>query len=46
MISSEFPEIIAMSDRVIVIYQGKVGAELSGKQINEEEIMQYATGQA
>lgn len=46
MISSELPEIIAMSDRVVVIYQGKVGAELRGKQINEEQIMQFATGQA
>ena len=46
MISSELPEVIAMSDRVLVIYQGKVKAELKGKSINEEEIMHYATGQA
>jgi len=46
MISSELPEIIAMSDRVLVIYQGRIRAELEGKKINEEEIMRYATGQA
>jgi len=46
MISSELPEIIAMSDRVLVIYQGRIRAELQGKRINEEEIMRYATGLA
>jgi ribose transport system ATP-binding protein len=46
MISSELPEIIAMSDRVLVIHQGKIRAELQGKRINEEEIMRYATGLA
>jgi ribose transport system ATP-binding protein len=46
MISSELPEIIAMSDRVLVIYLGRVTAELEGKKINEEKIMRYATGQA
>jgi len=46
MISSELPEIIAMSDRVLVIHQGKIRAELEGKRINEEEIMRYATGLA
>ena len=46
MVSSELPEIIAMSDRVLVIYQGRIRAELKGNKVNEEEIMQYATGQA
>ena len=46
MISSEIPEIMAMSDRVLVIYQGRVRAELESKKINEEVIMWYATGQA
>lgn len=45
MISSEIPEIMAMSDRVLVIYQGRVRAELESKKINEEVIMRYATGQ-
>jgi len=46
MISSELPEILAMSDRILVMYQGRIKAELSGENITEEEIMRYATGQA
>jgi len=46
MISSELPEIIAMSDRVLVIHQGRIKAELDSKRIKEEEIMRYATGLA
>lgn len=45
MISSELPEILAMSDRIIVIHQGKVKAELVAEKTSEEEIMHYATGQ-
>jgi ABC-type sugar transport system, ATPase component len=46
MISSELPEIIAMSDRVLVIHKGRIKAELTGKMKNEHEIMRYAIGQA
>lgn len=46
MISSELPEILAMSDRIIVIYQGRVKAELDTDKTSEEEIMRYATGQS
>lgn len=45
MISSELPEILAMSDRIIVIHQGRVKAELYADKTSEEEIMRYATGQ-
>jgi len=45
MISSELPEIIAMSDRVLVIHKGRIKAELTGKLKNEHEIMRYAIGQ-
>jgi ribose transport system ATP-binding protein len=36
------PEIIAMSDRVIVMTEGKVSAELEDDQITEENIMAAA----
>jgi ribose transport system ATP-binding protein len=46
MISSELPEILAMSDRILVMHQGKLKAELAGKKTTEEEVMRYAIGQA
>ena len=42
MISSELPEITAMSDKVLVIFQGKISAELEGDKISEEEIMRFS----
>jgi ABC-type sugar transport system ATPase subunit len=44
MISSELPEIIGMSDRVIVMHEGRVEAELDGDQMTEKDIMLAATG--
>ncbi|GMO17040.1 MAG: sugar ABC transporter ATP-binding protein [Termitinemataceae bacterium] len=44
MISSELPEVINMSDRVIVMHEGRVSAALSRDGITQETIMRYATG--
>lgn len=43
MISSELPEIIGMSDRVIVMCQGRVTAEFERGKMNQEAIMTAAT---
>lgn len=43
MISSELPEIIGMSDRVLVIHEGKSVGIVEGNDINEEKIMNLAT---
>ncbi len=43
MISSELPEIIGMSDRVVVMREGVVSGELTGAGINEQAIMSLAT---
>jgi ABC-type sugar transport system ATPase subunit len=43
MISSEMPEIVGMSDRVIVLCQGRVTGEFTREQISQEEIMARAT---
>ena len=43
MISSEMPEIIGMSDRVIVMCQGRITGEFERGQISQEEIMTCAT---
>jgi len=39
MISSELPEILGMSDRVFVMREGQIVAELFGDQMNQETIM-------
>jgi ABC-type sugar transport system ATPase subunit len=42
MISSEMPEIIGMSDRILVMREGKISAELSGSEVTQETIMKHA----
>ncbi len=44
MISSELPEVIGMSDRVLVMHEGKITGEVSGEDMTQEKIMHYATG--
>ena len=44
LISSELPELIAMSDRVYVMRAGRIAAELSGPAIEETTIMRHAAG--
>jgi ribose transport system ATP-binding protein len=44
LISSELPEVLGMSDRVIVFHEGKVTGDLVTKQTSQEEIMHYASG--
>lgn len=44
MISSEMPELIALSDRVIVITRGAISAELKEGEITEENIIFHAFG--
>ncbi len=43
MISSELPEVIGMSDRVLVIGGGTVRGELLHTEVTQEKIMTYAT---
>ncbi|MCU6712264.1 sugar ABC transporter ATP-binding protein [Paenibacillus sp. J5C_2022] len=42
--SSEIPEIMGITDRVYVMYDGRVMAELTTNDTSEEEIMLYSTG--
>lgn len=44
MISSELPEIIGMADRVLVMHEGTLTAELQKAEMTQERIMHYATG--
>ena len=42
MISSELPELIGMSDRVVVMAEGRIVGELAGKDIKDSKIMEMA----
>jgi ribose transport system ATP-binding protein len=44
IISSEMPEVIGISHRVVVMREGQVMGVLSGDEINENEIVRYAAG--
>ena len=44
MISSELPEILGMSDRVLVIHEGGINGELDTKRTNQEELLYLAAG--
>lgn len=44
MISSELPEIINISDRILVMYEGKIVKEFQKEQASQESILSYAIG--
>jgi rhamnose transport system ATP-binding protein len=46
MISSELPEVLGMADRVLVIHEGRLAAEFSRAEANEDDIMRAASGLA
>ena len=43
MISSELPEILRMSHRIVVMCEGRVTGELTAAEATQERIMTYAT---
>lgn len=43
MVSSELPEILGVSDRILVISEGKLTAEIDAKDATQESIMSAAT---
>ena len=44
MVSSDMPEMISMSDRVLVVRNGAIKCELTGEDINEQTIIKEALG--
>lgn len=44
MISSEMPELLGMSDRIIVMHEGEVTGELKKEEANQETILELASG--
>ncbi len=45
MVSSELPEILGMSDRVLVMCEGEITGEFSADEATQEKIMAKAAGQ-
>ena len=44
LVSSEMPEVLGMSDRILVMYEGKITAELRHDEATQEKIMAAAVG--
>jgi ribose transport system ATP-binding protein len=44
MISSELPEVLAMSDRIVVMHEGRLRGELTKAQATADAVMELATG--
>ena len=44
MISSELPEIMSMADRIFVIHEGKITAEIGKEDFSQETLLKYAIG--
>ncbi len=42
LVSSEMPELLGMSDRIIVLSEGNIGGEFVSSQTNQEELLQAA----
>ena len=43
MISSEMEELMGMSDRIMILAEGRVAGELKKDEFNQETIMRYAS---
>jgi ABC-type sugar transport system ATPase subunit len=46
MISSELPELLGMSDRVLVMRQGRIQAEMDATEATQEGVLSAALGLA
>lgn len=44
MISSELPEVMGMSDRILVMYEGRKMGELTAEEATQEKVLSYSFG--
>jgi len=44
VVSSDLPEVLAISDRIYVMHNGRITGEIKGSEATEEIIMKYASG--
>ena len=45
MVSSELPEVLGLSDRIVVFHKGRVAGELSSADATPEAVMHMALGE-
>ena len=43
IVSSEMPEVMGISDRIIVMCNGRITGEVDPREVSEEQIMTHAT---
>mgnify|MGYP000285983810 FL=1 len=46
LVSSEMPEVLGMSDRILVMHEGRISGEFNAKDANQERLMACAVGRA
>jgi ABC-type sugar transport system ATPase subunit len=44
LVSSELPEVLGLSDRILVLHEGRITGEFSKAQATPEKVMAAATG--
>ncbi|HEL0442410.1 TPA: sugar ABC transporter ATP-binding protein [Streptococcus equi subsp. zooepidemicus] len=44
LVSSDLPEVLGISDRIVVMHEGRITGELSRGEATQEKVMQLATG--
>ena len=44
MISSEMPEVMGISDRIVIIHEGRVSGECARRDFSQEKLMLMAIG--
>ena len=45
LVSSELPELIGMSDRIVMLHEGRIGGEFSREEATPEKLLAAAMGQ-
>ena len=46
MISSDLPEILGMSDRILVMHRGRIAGELAAEEATQAKVLSLALGRA
>ena len=46
LVSSELPELIGLSDRILILHEGRVGGEFTRAEANPEKLLSAALGQS
>ena len=44
MISSEMEELLGMSDRIIVLHEGRVSGDLQREEFSQDKVLELASG--